>query len=220
MEQSWTFVRGVANTALDGSDGLEAGGSPSAACRGGRGGLQPTRQAGSGEWGQTGFWGRRRTPPGGSKAWRLSCPRSCSTLPFQKRSDEILLNPLPPPRAPREAPPLGSSALSAPWCLPPGLLPCPLPRSRCRFFRAEMPSPQPVGSAAPPGVPVMVPWHTAPSWWLCLAVLLVRSMALALGLVPGVRRALGTGLRKEAVCGQGGSLTKVSRTPGAGSLGR
>ena len=34
-------------------------------------------------------------------------------------------------------------------------------------------------------------------------------------LCPGVRRALGTGLRKEEVCGQGGSLTEVSGTLGA-----
>lgn len=61
----------------------------------------------------------------------------------------------------------------------------------------------------------MLPWRTAPTWWLCLAVLLVCSVALALGLVPGVRRALGTGLQKEEVCGQGGLLTKVSGTPGA-----
>lgn len=47
-----------------------------------------------------------------------------------------------------------------------------------------------------------------------MAVVLVCSVALALGLVPGVRQAVGTGLRKEEV-GQGGLLTKVSGTPGA-----
>lgn len=64
----------------------------------------------------------------------------------------------------------------------------------------------------------MLPWRTAPTWWLCLAVVLVCSVALALGLVPGVRRAVGTGLRKEEVWARGTSDQGVRDS--GGSQGR
>lgn len=47
-EQSWTFARSVGHTALDGSDGLEAGGSPSELLRWER--RAPAHTAGR-EWG-------------------------------------------------------------------------------------------------------------------------------------------------------------------------
>lgn len=58
MEQSWTFVRGVANTALD---GLEAGGLPSMLLRWER--QVPAHTAGR-EWGVGSYWllGPQETP--------------------------------------------------------------------------------------------------------------------------------------------------------------
>ena len=81
MEQSWTFVRGVANTALDGSNGLEAGGSPSAAVVGEAGSSPHGRQGvGSGVRLATGAAGEPRPvgPRLGDSAAPDPAPRSLS----------------------------------------------------------------------------------------------------------------------------------------------
>ena len=151
MEQSWTFVRGVANTALD---GLEAGGLPSTLLRWER--RVPAHTAGR-EWGVGSYWllGPQETPARWVQGLVTQLPQilldaPCPEVDLTSDSRRILLR-LTKPR------PSGPPPSASPWCLPPGLLPCPLPRSRCLFLRAELPPRQPVGSTAPPGVPVTAP---------------------------------------------------------------
>lgn len=91
MEQSWTFVRGVANTALDGSNGLEAGGSPSAAVVGEAGSSPHGRQGvGSGVRLASGAAGEPRPvgPRLGDSAAPDPAPRSLSRRDLTRDSAE------------------------------------------------------------------------------------------------------------------------------------
>ena len=205
MEQSWTFVRGVANTALD---GLEAGGLPSTLLRWER--RVPAHRAGR-EWGVGSYWllGPQETPARWVQGLVTQLPQILLDAPFPEgdlTSDSRQI--------------LRSSALCAPLVPAPRSPALPAPSLTLPVSQGRAASPAACGvdcssrgpRLGPPLPPA--PRHAAPTRLSCLAVSLVRSMALALGLVPGVLRHSAQACGERKCVGEGDSGGSQGRCPG------
>ena len=210
MEQSWTFVRGVANTALD---GLEAGGLPSTLLRWER--RVPAHTAGR-EWGVGSYWllGLQETPARWVQGLVTQLPQilldaPCPEVDLTSDSRQILL-------APQEAPALRSSALCAPLVPAPRSPALPAPSLTLPVSQGRAASPAACGVDCSSRGPrhSSPPRHAAPTWLLCLATSLEHSMALALGLVPGVLRHSAQACGERKCVGEGDSGGSQGRCPG------
>ena len=200
MEQSWTFVRGVANTALD---GLEAGGLPSTLLRWER--RVPAHTAGR-EWGVGSYWllGPQETPARWVQGLVTQLPQILLDAPFPEvdlTSDSRRI----PPGASRSPSPPVLRPLRPPGACP--QVSCPA-RSLAHAACFSGPSCLPVslwGRLLLPGSLSRLP---TPARCTDLAVVFghLAGAQHGLGSWSSARgaTALSAGLRREEVCGRGG----------------